>query len=121
MACALCSALAANLPGPPVAVMQSGSAIINAQLELPIYPGGRILKHQNGPNGSSEVWFETNADLERVYEHFHTVLIARNWKRTSIESKPARAKIEAMYERQGTRFKLQLERQVQGFKLEIEF
>ncbi|MCX7601987.1 MAG: hypothetical protein N2Z75_08610, partial [Meiothermus sp.] len=73
--------------------------------------------------GSSEAEFETRDALEPVYTFFHNWLTSRGWVRTRLEYKSAATKVEAVYQRDAERFKLELDQQGRSgrYKLEIEF
>lgn len=98
--------------------------VINSRLGVPGYPGTVGLKRERA-DGSSEVEFETRADIDEVYAFFHNQLVSRGWVRTSLEmgGKGNATKVEATYQRGGSRFKFQLNQKGKSGKytLEINF
>ncbi|MER3443044.1 MAG: hypothetical protein C4333_02540 [Meiothermus sp.] len=108
-------------PAEPVA--PSTPVLVNSRLGLPAYPGSRILKREEKGDGSSEVQFETSADLDRVYAHFHDYLSKAGWSRWTLERKGTATKLEARYQRNNTGFELQLEQEGRSgrYKLGIDF
>lgn len=97
--------------------------LVNSRLGLPAYPGSRILKREEKSNGSSEVEFETGADLERVYAYFHDFLSRAGWSRWTLERKSQATKIEARYQRNNLSFKLELDQEGRSgrYKMSIDF
>jgi hypothetical protein len=74
--------------GPVLVVERSGprpNPYISRQLELPTYPGSRILELSNRNDGSSRVRFTTDIDPLRVYNHFNNEIIARGYSRTFVQ------------------------------------
>jgi hypothetical protein len=110
-------------PSPPPPAPSQPSSVINAKLGLSAYPGSRLLDFENKRDGSSEVRFTANANLETVNAFFHREISARGWQRTRFEVKSNATKIEARYRRSGDSFKYELDREGNSgrFKLEIDF
>ena len=108
-------------PVAPAGVTASG--IVNARLNLSVYPGSQLLDVDTDRNGSSKVRFAVDADLESVNAFFHREIGVRGWQRTRFEQKSKATKIEALYERQGSAFKYKLDREGNSgrYKLEIDF
>ena len=112
------SAPAGNAPAPVPA-----SGIVNARLNLGVYPGSQLLDVNTDRDGSSKVSFTTSANLESVNDFFHREISNRGWQRTRFEQKSKATKIEALYGRQGSAFKYKLDREGNSgrYKLEIDF
>jgi hypothetical protein len=106
----------------PAPVAASGS-IVNARLNLGIYPGSQLLDVDNDRDGSSKVRFASSANLDSVNDFFHREISLRGWQRTRFEQKDKATKIEARYARQGSEFKYKLDREGNSgrYKLEIDF
>ena len=130
MVCSSCTVMVSreNPPPPPPVVTAAPPSpataqVVNTRLGLPAYPGSRLLKLEGRGNGGSEVEFETGAPLSDVYAYFHNQLEARGWARIALEAKSAATKLEAVYQRSGVRFKLELDQQGRSgrYKLEIDF
>lgn len=96
--------------------------VINARLGLPAYPGSAVLKREER-GGSSEADFETRDSLNQVYAFFHNWLVSRGWVRVRLEFKGAATRVEAVYQRGGERFRLELDQLGRSgrYKLEIDF
>ncbi len=74
--------------GPVLVIERPGprpNPYISRQLELPTYPGSRILELSNRNDGSSRVRFTTDIDPLRVYTHFNNEIIARGYSRTYVQ------------------------------------
>ena len=106
----------------PAPVAASGG-IVNARLNLSVYPGSQLVDVDNDRDGSSKVRFTSNANLESVNDFFHREISNRGWQRTRFEQKDKATKIEARYGRQGSEFKYKLDREGNSgrYKLEIDF
>lgn len=111
-------------PTPPAVrpTPQPTGFVINARLGLPAYPGSAALKREER-GGSSEADFETRDSLNQVYTFFHNWLLSRGWVRIELEFKDAATKVEAVYQRGGERFRLELDQLGRSgrFKIEIDF
>ena len=101
----------------------AASGIVNARLNLSIYPGSQLLNVDTDRAGSSKVSFTTSANLESVNDFFHREISNRGWQRTRFEQKSKATKVEARYGRQGSEFKYKLDREGNSgrYKLEIDF
>jgi hypothetical protein len=85
--------------GPVLVIERPGprpNPYISRQLELPKYPGSRILELSNRNDGSSRVRFTTDIDPLRVYTFFNNEIIARGYARTFVQI--GGAQIQAFYE-----------------------
>ena len=112
-----------NDTGSPPAPVAASGGIVNARLNLSIYPGSQLVDVDNDRDGSSKVRFTSNANLESVNDFFHREISNRGWQRTRFEQKDKATKIEARYGRQGSEFKYKLDREGNSgrYKLEIDF
>ena len=119
-ACAVRVNDAGSAPAPATV---PASGIVNARLNLGVYPGSQLLDVDTDRDGSSKVRFTTGANLESVNDFFHREISLRGWQRTRFEQKDKATKIEALYGRQGSAFKYKLDREGNSgrYKLEIDF
>jgi hypothetical protein len=93
--------------------------IINTFLELPAYPGSRIIEHEEDDDGDSETGFESTDSLQQIYTFFHDFLTEAGWDRVDLEEDSD--EIEADYVRDGVEFELELEHEGGNiYKLEID-
>ena len=115
--------LRVNDTGSAPAPVAASSGIVNARLNLGVYPGSQLVDVDNDRDGSSKVSFTTSANLESVNDFFHREISLRGWQRTRFEQKSKATKIEARYARQGSEFKYKLDREGNSgrYKLEIDF
>jgi hypothetical protein len=85
--------------GPVLVIERPGprpNPYISRQLELPKYPGSRILELSNRNDGSSRVRFTTDIDPLRVYTFFNNEIVARGYARTFVQI--GGSQIQAYYE-----------------------
>lgn len=107
-------------PTPPTPPPPGGQiTIINTYLGLPIYPGSRIIEHEEDDDGDSETRFESAGSLQQVYGFFHNFLTQAGWQRVDLEEDGD--EIEADYVRGGVELELELEHEGGNiYKLEID-
>lgn len=118
-ACAVRVNSSSSAPTP----VPASSGIVNARLNLSVYPGSQLVDVATDRDGSSKVRFITSASLESVNDFFHREISVRGWQRTRFEQKSKATKIEARYGRQGSVFEYKLDREGNSgrYKLEIDF
>jgi hypothetical protein len=91
--------------------------VINPTAALEGYPGAS--NSDVIPDGlDTRTFFESDASLGEIYDHFHTQLTAQGWQRTDLETDDD--EIEPEYRRDGRELELELERDDGGFELEID-
>lgn len=84
------------------------------------YPGAVLTKLEVKSN-KREAEFDIAGSVDVVYTYFHDQLQRDGWQRTELELRPQKA--QARYERNGERFRLELQRRGESgkFKLEVRF
>jgi hypothetical protein len=97
----------------------SGRVLLNAALEVPAFPGSRIIA-QKYTNRASSTEFEAQAEFAEVYSFFHSALLNRRWTRASYTLR-GETRIEARYVGPGEDLNLTLERITKTrFRLALE-
>jgi hypothetical protein len=105
-------------PEPRPARGRRSAKILNPYIGLEAFPGSRIVEHEFDGRDSETV-FESGANLQRMYGHFHRQLSSQGWRRTELEIE--RDEIEATYVRRGIEFELELKDEGGGlYELEID-
>ena len=91
--------------------------VINPTAGLDTFPGSSNTDVI--PDGDdTRTYFEADAPIDTVYEHFHSELGAQGWQRTELERDDD--EIEAEYTREGRELEFELERDDGRYELEID-
>lgn len=123
---ALVGLLAACAPVTTLQITASAKPILaNSKVGLTFYPNSKLLKFEEKKDGSSQVDFAIDDDLEKVYAFFHQQLSEKGWFRWTLKRSGfgKTTKIEATYQRKGELFKFRLDADSSSdrYKMEIEF